>query len=178
MHMVKIYTISECLYLLHRALLLFHPSLQKNYSAQLFRGWFPNLSLHIHVLFLSFFFFLNLFIFIFGCIGSSLLHAGFLQLWRAGTTLCCGVWALGVQASVVVARGLSRCGSRALEHRLSSCGAWAQLLCSMWNLPGPGLESVSPAFSGGFPVTVPPGKPLFFLEVQLIYDIKTRCTTQ
>ena len=32
---------------------------------------------------------------------------------------------LGVQASVVVARGLSSCGSRALEHRLSSCGARA-----------------------------------------------------
>ena len=36
---------------------------------------------------------------------------------------CGGVWALGTRASVVVARGLSSCGSRALEHRLSSCGA-------------------------------------------------------
>ena len=34
----------------------------------------------------------------------------------------CGAWALGTWASVVVARGLSSCGSRALEHRLSSCG--------------------------------------------------------
>ena len=31
-----------------------------------------------------------------------------------------GVWAL-----VVVACGLSRCSSRALEHRLSSCNTWA-----------------------------------------------------
>ena len=38
---------------------------------------------------------------------------------------CCGAQDLGVQASVVVARGLSSCGSRALEHGLSSCGAWA-----------------------------------------------------
>ena len=30
--------------------------------------------------------------------------------------------ALGAQASVVVARGLSICGSWAVEHRLSSCG--------------------------------------------------------
>ena len=30
-----------------------------------------------------------------------------------------------MQASVVVARGLGSCGSRALEHRLSSCGARA-----------------------------------------------------
>ena len=32
---------------------------------------------------------------------------------------------LGVRASVVVAHGLSSCGSQALERRLSSCGAWA-----------------------------------------------------
>ena len=38
---------------------------------------------------------------------------------------CCGAQALGAQASVVVARGLSSCGSRALERRLSSCGARA-----------------------------------------------------
>ena len=38
---------------------------------------------------------------------------------------CCGAGALGMQASVVVARGLSNCGSQALEHRLSSCGARA-----------------------------------------------------
>ena len=33
--------------------------------------------------------------------------------------------ALGVWASVVVARGLNSCGSRALECRLSGCGARA-----------------------------------------------------
>ena len=37
----------------------------------------------------------------------------------------CGAWALGTQASVVVAQGLSSCGTRALERRLSSCGARA-----------------------------------------------------
>ena len=37
----------------------------------------------------------------------------------------CGAWALGVRASVVVACGLSSCGSRALERRLSSHGARA-----------------------------------------------------
>ena len=82
---------------------------------------------------------INLFyLFIFDCIGSSLLRTGFLWLWRAGASLCggaqashcgglscCGTQALGMGASVVVARGLSSCGSRALERRLSSCGAWA-----------------------------------------------------
>ena len=35
----------------------------------------------------------------------------------------CGAWALGAWASVIAAHGLSSCGSRALERRLSSCGA-------------------------------------------------------
>ena len=29
----------------------------------------------------------------------------------------------------------------------------------MWDLPGPGIESVSPALAGGLLTTVPPGKP-------------------
>ena len=50
--------------------------------------------------------------------------------WRArashcGGFSCCGAGELGAQASVVVARELSSCGLRALECRLSSCGAWA-----------------------------------------------------
>ena len=60
--------------------------------------------------------------------------------------------------SVFVAHELNSCGSQALEHRLSSCGVRAQLLCSMWVLPGPGIEPVSLALAGGFLTTVPPGK--------------------
>ena len=45
-------------------------------------------------------------------------------------------------------------GSRALEHRLSSWGSWAQLHHGMWGLP------VSPALAGRFFTTEPPGKPL------------------
>ena len=55
-------------------------------------------------------------------------------------------------------RGLSSCGSRALECRLSSGGAQASLLRGLWNLPGPGLEPVSPVLAGGFLTTAPPGK--------------------
>ena len=44
---------------------------------------------------------------------------------HCGGFSCCGARALGMWASVVVARGLSSCGSWALEHRLSSCGARA-----------------------------------------------------
>ena len=37
----------------------------------------------------------------------------------------CRAWALGMQASVAVAHGLSSYGSWALEHRLRSCGTRA-----------------------------------------------------
>ena len=33
------------------------------------------------------------------------------------------------------------------------------MLCGMWDLPGPGLEPMSPALAGGFLTTAPPGKP-------------------
>ena len=79
------------------------------------------------------------------------------------------------------ARALSSCGERGplfsaargpltmaasllAEHRLqtrrlSSCGSRAKLLRGMWDLPRPGLEPVSPALTGGFLTTAPPGKP-------------------
>ena len=44
---------------------------------------------------------------------------------HCGDFSCCRARALGTWASVVVARGLSSCGSWALECRLSSCGAQA-----------------------------------------------------
>ena len=82
------------------------------------------------------FFLIYLFyLFIFGCIGSSLLRGlslvaasgGYSSLgaWASHSSgfFCCGAWALGARASVVVARVLNSCGSRALECRLSSCGA-------------------------------------------------------
>ena len=44
---------------------------------------------------------------------------------NCGGFSCCGARALGAQASVVVAHGLSSCGLQTLECRLSSCGARA-----------------------------------------------------
>ena len=57
---------------------------------------------------------------------------GPLSSCRAWTSHCydfsyCGAWALGVRVLVAAYR-LSSCGSRVLEHRLNSCGAWGQLL--------------------------------------------------
>ena len=83
-------------------------------------------------------------------------------LWCTGFLLR---WLLVVEhrpwASVVGhvdSRGLGSCGSRALEHRLSSC-ALTQLLCGMWDLPRPGMEPVPPEVVGGVLTPEPPGKP-------------------
>ena len=93
-------------------------------------------------------FFLKIYLFIFGCTGSMLLCMCFLQLQRAGAALCCGAQALDVQTSVAAASGLS------------GCGTWAQPLCGMWDLLGPGIAPVSLALQGGFLTTGPSGKPL------------------
>ena len=82
---------------------------------------------------------------------------------------------MGTWASIVVAHGLSSCGSRPLhlilakrprsdgsrplERRLSSCGAQVLLLRGMWDLPRPGLKPMSPALACRFLTTAPPGKP-------------------
>ena len=53
---------------------------------------------------------------------------------------------------------LSNCSSWALEHGLSNCDTHTRLLHSTWDLPGPGIEPLSPAQSGGFFTAEPPGK--------------------
>ena len=83
---------------------------------------------------------------------------------------CCGAWALGAWASVVVVRRLSSCGSGALECRLSGCGARASLLRGMWDLPRPGIKPVSPALAGGFLTTAPPGSPRILKYVYKLFD--------
>ena len=74
--------------------------------------------------------------FIFGCTGSVFAAWAFFSCAKWGL-LCCDAWAshcsdfsccraqaLGTQASVVAALGLSSWGLWALELGLSSCGAW------------------------------------------------------
>ena len=45
-----------------------------------------------------------------------------------------------MRTSVVMAPGLSKHGSQALEHRLSSCSTRTSLLCSMWDLSASRIE--------------------------------------
>ena len=81
---------------------------------------------------------------------SSLRCVGFSLRWLLITE--CSLQACSLQQ-------LWHAGSVVVALRLSSCGARAQLLCGIWDLPGPGLEPVSPALAGGFLTTAPPGKP-------------------
>ena len=83
------------------------------------------------------------FLFIFGCAGSYCCEQAFSSCSEWGATLCsawashcsdfscCGAWVLGLISSVVA-------------HGLSSCGTWAQLLHSMWDLSRPSMEPVYP----------------------------------
>ena len=77
---------------------------------------------------------------------------------------------------LIAVRGpLTIAASLVVEHRLqtrrlSNCGSRAHLLCSMWDLPRPGLEPVSPALAGRFSTTAPPGKPQISLwDTDFIY---------
>ena len=74
-------------------------------------------------------------------------------------------WLLLMQSKALGRAGCHSCSTwaqelQAPEYRLSGCGTWAQLLCSMWNLPGSGIEPVFPALADGFFTTEPPGKSL------------------
>ena len=94
-------------------------------------------------------------------------HCLFIYSWlcwvfvAAQAVSSCGEWGLlrscGSRASHW--GGLSCCRGRALEHRLSGCGAQALLLCGIWDLPRSGIEPVSPALAGKFFTTELPGKP-------------------
>ena len=60
----------------------------------------------LFLLFFNKFIYLFIYLFIYGCVGSSFLCEGFLQLWQAGATLHRG-------ARASHCRGLSRCGAQA-----------------------------------------------------------------
>ena len=84
---------------------------------------------------------------------------------RPGSSLLWGLfsgrsaWLLTARASLVSEQGLSGRGSRVPQHRLSGCAPWAELLGGTRDLPGPGIEPVSPACPGRFFATEPARKP-------------------
>ena len=99
----------------------------------------------------------NIFLrFIYGCAGSSLLWV------RATLWLHCGgfllQWFLLLWSTGARHVEFNSHGSWALQGKLSSCGAHTLLLHSMWDIPRPDIQPVSPALEGGFFITEPPGK--------------------
>ena len=94
-------------------------------------------------------------------LGGSVLFFVFILFILAGLGLHChtrafsswGAQLLTTVAAPVAERGLQPC-------RLSSCGAWAELPCSAWNLFTPGTEPLSSAPEGRFSPSGPPGTSL------------------
>ena len=89
--------------------------------------WIEVVGSHCCLTLIYLFIYLSIYLFIYGCVGSSLLCWVFV----AAHGLCCGAWASHcggfslLQSMGSRHAGFSSCGSRALECRLSSCGAQA-----------------------------------------------------
>ena len=96
-----------------------------------------------------------IFKFIFGCSGSLLWHTDFLQLWCTDFSL---PWHLLLQNTGTRSMGFSRCDTR------------AYLLHGMQDLPGPGIEPISPVLVDGFLSTGSPGKSWFCFLFYLARD--------
>ena len=124
----------------------------------------------IYMGFLVFFkispFFLYLFILFLAVLGLGFCARAFSSCSKRGLLFIAVRGPLAIAASLVAEHRLQ-------TRRLSSCGARAQLLRGMWDLPRPGLKPVSPALAGRFSTTAPPGKPymgvfmLDFISVHL-----------
>ena len=71
---------------------------------------------------------------------------------------------LTAAASLVVEHGLQKLWLLDSRLQAQQCGAWTQLLLSIWDLPGSGMEPVSPALAHEFFTTELPGKPNGGLE--------------
>ena len=67
-------------------------------------------------------------------------------------------WFLLLQSAGSGACGLQESWLPGSRAQAPYCGTPAELLCSVWDLPGPGIEPVTPALAGGFFSTEPSGK--------------------
>ena len=98
------------------------------------------------------FFFLIIYLFILAALVLRFYARAFSSCGKRGPLFIAVRGPLTIAASLVAEHRLQTC-------RLSNCGSRAQLLRSMWDLPRPGLEPVSPALAGRLSTTAPPGKP-------------------
>ena len=124
--------------------------------------WWCSSDPFLHRRGLSIFLYNFIYLFVFGCAGSLLLcglfssEQGLVSSCSARTTHC---------------GGFSRGRTRALEFRLSSCGARVQFPHGTWNHPRQGIEPMSPALASGFLTTGSPGKSMSWsFELMMPFD--------
>ena len=96
-------------------------------------------------------FYLFIYLFIYGCVGSSLLWEGSLQLRQAGATPHHG-------ARASHHRGPSRRGAQAPDAQAQQPWLTGPAAPGMRDPPRPGLEPASPALAGRLSTTAPSGK--------------------
>ena len=125
-----------------------------NMSLQLQLQFLPKSQIMVAVFlvyhFLCFYFLKT--IYLFGCIGS--------QLWHTESFIvACGL--------LFVARAPECMGLVVVVCGLSSRSLLIQLLHSIWDLPGQGIEPVSPALAGRFFTTEPQGMPINELKKKI-----------
>ena len=116
-------------------------------------------------LFILFIYFWLRWVFLAACVLSPVaVSGGYSSLRCVGFSLW---WLLFLRSMGCRHAGFSSWGTRTQQLQLLGSRAQAQqlwrtdltLLRGVWELPGPGLEPVSPALAGGFLTTAPPGKP-------------------
>ena len=109
------------------------------------------------VFMINFFFFNFIYLFIYGCVGSSFLCEGFLQLRQVGATLH-----HGARASHY--RGLSCCGTQALDAQAQQL--WLTVAPRHVGSSQTRARTCVPCLAGRFSTTAPPGKPVInFLKL-------------
>ena len=119
-------------------------------------------------------FFFNLLIFFFWLLWIFVAVRGLSPVAESGGFSLVAVWGLlsscGMWASHC--SGSSCLGTRALEYGLSSCGTQTLLPHGMWNLPGPGIEPMSPTLAGRFLTTGPAGKSAMLVLRNLLTQLR------
>ena len=87
------------------------------------------------------------------------------------------VWGLLISVASLVEQGLKCARASVVAARgLGGRTAWTESPHRIWNLPGPGIEPVSPALAGGFLTTGPPGWSYIQLfnpfQLIFVYDVR------
>ena len=71
-------------------------------------------------------------------------------------------------AAAAAAKSLQSCPTLCDPRDGTGLIVAALLLCGLWDLPGSGIKSMSPALAGEFFTTEPPGIPAIFFRLIII----------